>query len=289
MVATIDRDGSQKIRATGRGAGITATGIAFGYGNRLVLSDVDLTVKTGDMVAVVGPNGSGKTTLLRVLSGTLWPQQGKVWLDGEPLGKLSRSTIARQVAVLPQDTSVPFAFTVQQMVLMGRIPYLRPLVGESRHDHEVARRAMLATGTAHLADRVFNELSGGERQRVLIAMALAQQPRLLLLDEPMVHLDVSHQIEVLELVQGLNREEGITVVAVMHDLNLAAMYFDRVVLVNHGQIVASGVPSDVFSPELVQRVFRTTVRVVPHPTAAVPYLVFLPQNGNRDAGAGNGH
>lgn len=270
----------------GKGALIEAKGVEFGYGNGRILTDLSVRVGAGEMMAVAGPNGSGKTTLLRLLSGTLRPQRGEVALDAEPLWRLSRLAIARRMAVLSQDTSVPFAFTARQIVMMGRIPYLRPLAGETRRDYEVAQQAMVATGTDHLADRIFNELSGGERQRVLIAMALAQQPSLLLLDEPTVHLDINHQIEILELVRRLNRERGITVVAVMHDLNLTALYFDRVVLIDGGSIVASGRPSEVLVPETVRRVFNTTVQVVPHPTQAAPYLIVIPQNGDGDQGVG---
>lgn len=266
--------------SAGGGASVEARGITFGYGNGPILVNLSVRVGSGEMVAVAGPNGSGKTTLLRLLSGTLRPRQGEVVLDAEPVCRLSRLAIARRVAVLSQDTSVPFALTVRQIVMMGRIPYLRPLVGETRRDYEVAQQAMVATATDHLADRIFNELSGGERQRVLIAMALAQQPSLLLLDEPTVHLDINHQIEILELVRRLNREGGITVVGVMHDLNLAALYFDRVVLIDRGSIVASGRPAEVLVPETVQRVFNTSVQVVPHPTHAAPYLIVIPQNGN---------
>lgn len=282
MVEVLDeKRGYQANNAGTASTSVEAVGVSFGYDNGRVLADLNLRIDAGEMVAVAGPNGSGKTTLLRVLSGTLRPQQGEVRLDDEPVHRLSRLAVARRVAVLSQDTSVPFAFTAQQIVMMGRIPYLRPLIGESSHDYAVARQSMAATGTDHLSNRIFNELSGGERQRVLIAMALAQQPRLLLLDEPTVHLDISHQIEVLELVRHLNRERGLSVIAVMHDLNLAALYFDRVVLMENGRIVASGSPSDVLVPELVQRVFHTTVQVVPHPTASVPHLVVVPQNGDR--------
>ncbi len=274
-----DGDG-HKSESAGCGGSIEAIGVAFSYGNGRVLNDLTLRVGSGEMVAVVGPNGSGKTTLLRVLSGTLRPQRGEVRLDGEPVRHLSRLAIARRMAVLSQETSVPFAFTARQIVLMGRIPYLHPLAGETRRDHEVVRQAMAATTTDHLAERIFNELSGGERQRVLIAMALAQQPTLLLLDEPTVHLDISHQIEVLELVRRLNRETGITVVAVMHDLNLAALYFERMVLVNGGCVVADGRPIDVLAPGVVESVFNTAVRVVPHPTETAPCVIVVPRNGS---------
>lgn len=267
-----------KSELAGRGGSIEVIGVAFSYGNGRVLNGLSLRIEAGEMVALAGPNGSGKTTLLRVLSGTLHPQRGEVKLDGEPVARLSRLAIAKRMAVLSQDTSAPFAFTARQIVLMGRIPYLHPLIGETRKDHEVARQAMAATATDHLADRVFNELSGGERQRVLIAMALAQQPTVLLLDEPTVHLDINHQIEVLELVRRLNRETGITVVSVMHDLNLAALYFERIVMVSGGRVVANGRPADVLVPEVVQAVFNTAVRVVPHPTGTAPCIIVMPRS-----------
>jgi iron complex transport system ATP-binding protein len=283
----LEADNGQQQEA--RGVPIEANSIAIGFDNGRILQDISLRVKAGEMVALLGANGSGKTTLMRVLSGTLRPQTGSVTLADNPINQLSRLEIARIMAMLAQDASVPYAVNVLQVVMMGRIPYLRPLVGESKVDYEVAQRAMEATRTDHLARRIFSELSGGERQRVLVAMALAQEPRLLLLDEPTVHLDINHQVEVLDLVRSINRQEGITVLAVMHDLNLAAMYFDRLVFIQNGFVVADGLPREVLLPELVQRVFHTPVAVMSHPVTASPHVIILPRNGHdNDNDNGNG-
>ena len=234
--------------------------LTFGYTDQALLYGVQMRVECGEMVGLLGPNGSGKTTLLRLLSGILRAQRGRILLDGRELAAWGRRGIAQRVAVVPQELQVPFAFTVEQMVALGRTPYVSLFGTRSRHDYEVARQAMAAAEVSDLAERVFNELSGGERQRVMIAMALAQQPRLLLLDEPTSHLDIKYQIEVLELVRQLNRETGVTVIAALHDLNLAARYFPRLLLFQRG-IVADGGPAEVLEPHLLQRVYGVSVQV----------------------------
>ncbi len=171
---------------------------------------------------------------------------------------------------------MPFGFTVYEMVMLGRTPHVRPLVGVSARDRQIVLEQMRLTGVADLASRPFNELSGGERQRVVVAMALAQEPEILLLDEPVVHLDISHQVEILELVKRLNRERGLTVLATMHDLNLAALYFDRLILLERGQVVADGTPAQVVQEERIRRVFGATVQVQEHPTRRTPHVVLLP-------------
>ncbi len=259
---------------------LVAQNIEFAYDGQKVLSGVDVALEKRGLVALLGPNGSGKTTLLKILSGILPPRAGHVMMDGADLATLNRRQIAQRIAMVPQDLHVPFAFTVREMVLLGRTPYARPLLGESAHDHAAVDRAMDLTETRALPDRVFGELSGGEQQRVVIAMALAQEPQILLLDEPTVHLDINHQIEVLELVRKLNRERGLTVLATMHDLNLASLYFDRLILLNEGRIIVEGKPSEVLSAERVQQVFGAQVLVQEHPTQSnVPQVVLLPTNG----------
>ncbi len=235
-------------------------GVTFGYGPQPLFYDVHLQVHEGEMVGLLGPNGSGKTTLLRLLSGVLSPQQGKILLEGRDLRQWGRRGAAQRVAVVPQELHMPFAFTVEQMVSLGRTPFVNLLGSQSRHDRMIVEDAMEAANIAPLADRVFNELSGGERQRVLVAMALAQQPRLLLLDEPTSHLDIKYQIDILELVSQLNRERGVTVIAAMHDLNLAARYFPRLLLFQRG-IVADASPAEVLEPGLLSRVYGVNVQV----------------------------
>jgi iron complex transport system ATP-binding protein len=260
---------------------IEAQRVTFGYGRRAItriptdggrtdarsrpyapptLYDVNVQVHAGEMVGLLGPNGSGKTTLLRLLSGVLLPQQGQVLLKGRDLRQWRRRGVARHIAVVPQDLHMPFAFTVEHMVSLGRTPFVSFFGSQTKRDQEIVYNAMRTCDIAALAGRVFNELSGGERQRVMVAMALAQQPELLLLDEPTSHLDIKYQIEILELVQRLNREHGVTVIAAMHDLNLAARYFPRLVLFQRG-IVADASPAEVLEPGLLGRVYGVNVQV----------------------------
>ncbi len=255
---------------------LRAENIDFSYYNGLVLKQVRLALRPGDLVGLIGPNGSGKTTLLKVLSGVLPPKRGEVYLEGANLRSLSRRQIAREIAVVPQELHVPFTFTAREIVGMGRTPHVRPWRGEGPADRAVVERVMAATQTVGLANRPFNELSGGEQQRVVIAMALAQEPRLLLLDEPTVHLDINHQVEILELLTRLNCEEGLTVLATMHDLNLAALYFDRLMMLNEGEIVAEGTPHEVLHEENIRTVFQANVRVQSHPTRHRPQIIVLP-------------
>src|SRR6184192_3095810 len=235
-------------------------GITFGYAKQPLLYAVHLQVCAGEMLGLLGPNGSGKTTLLRLISGVLRPQQGKVFLDGRDLQQWGRRGAARRIAVVPQELHMPFAFTVEDMVGLGRTPFVNFLGSQTKHDQSIVQEAMQAAGIDTLAPRFFNELSGGERQRVIIAMALAQEPRLLLLDEPTSHLDIKYQVETLELVQRLNRERGVTVIAAMHDLNLAARYFPRLLLFQRG-IVADAGPAEVLEPKLLSRVYGVNVQV----------------------------
>jgi len=235
--------------------------LTFGYGDKPLLYDVSLQVRKGEMIGLLGPNGSGKTTLLRLISGLFSPQRGTVTVEGRTLRHWGRRGAAQRIAVVPQELHVPFAFTVGHMVSLGRTPFVKPFLGtRTAHDQRIVTEALHAAGIASFADRVFNELSGGERQRVLIAMALAQEPTLLLLDEPTSHLDIKYQIETLELVQRLNRERGVTIIAAIHDLNLASRYFSRLLLFQRG-IVADGGPAEVLAPAVLSRVYGIDVRV----------------------------
>jgi iron complex transport system ATP-binding protein len=255
---------------------LEARGIDFSYYDGLVLRDVSLGLRVGDLMGLIGPNGSGKTTLLGVLSGLLVPSRGEVYLDGQGIRAFDRRQVAQRVAVVPQELNVPFAFSSYEMVMMGRTPHVRPILGAGPRDRQVVVDKMELTATLDLAERPFNELSGGEKQRVIIAMALAQEPQILLLDEPTVHLDINHQVEILELIKRLNRQEGLTVLATMHDLNLAALYFDRLILLDRGQVVASGSPSEVLREESIRQVFQADVQVQEHPTHHTPQVVVLP-------------
>ncbi len=257
--------------------GLQIRQVYFSYLNGLVLHNISLSIEAGEMVGLLGPNGSGKTTLVKLASGILKPDQGEIRLDGSILSQLSRKSIARSVAVVPQQFHIPFAFTVAEVVMLGRIPFLKAFAGESEIDRRAVADTLELVGISELQGRRFDELSGGERQKVILAMALAQQPKLLLLDEPTVHLDIAHQVEILELVRRLNAEQGLTVIAAMHDLNLASLYFDRLILLKEGRISADGAPTQVLTEERIRDVFSAAVRVELHPVTGVPHIIVVPK------------
>jgi len=248
----------------------------FSYLDGPVLQDIAFSIEEGERVGLLGPNGSGKTTLLKLACGLLRPCQGQVRLDEGDLRQMSRRAVARKVAVVPQHFEMPFAFTVEQMVALGRTPFIGRFSSEGPVDREAIERALTATNIASLASRLFNELSGGERQKVILAMALAQDPELLILDEPTVHLDINHQVEIFDLVKRLNEEKGLTIIAALHDLNQAAIYFDRLIILKEGRLVADGPPRSVLTREMVKDVFGITVQIHPHPTLGKPQVVPLP-------------
>ena len=227
----------------------------FAYGRRPVLRDVSVAVERGELVALLGTNGSGKTTLLRLVAGTLRPSGGRVFVEGRPVGEWSRPELARRVAVLPQQLELPPGFRVGEVVEMGRAPHARRLFGRTEDDERAVERALRDADALELAQRPVDKLSGGERQRVLVAMALAQEPQLLLLDEPTLHLDVAHQLALLSTIDRLRRSRELTVVAVLHDLGMAAAFAPRVAVLHDGAVVAQGPPSEILSVELVRRVF----------------------------------
>ncbi|HEY7023089.1 MAG TPA: ABC transporter ATP-binding protein [Ktedonobacterales bacterium] len=234
--------------------------VNFAYRRALALDSVSFRVAPGEMVGLLGPNGAGKSTILKLAAGTLRPNAGRVCLLGDEASRLPRREAARRVAVVPQEFTVQFPYTVRQIVEMGRTPRLNLLGTLDTDDHAAVDSALATTNITHLADRVFNELSGGERQRVLLALALAQEGQVLLLDEPTAHLDIRWQIETLELLRRLNAERGLTILAALHDLNLAARYFSRLVLLNK-RVVADGPPSRALEQELLGAVFGAAVTV----------------------------
>ena len=235
-----------------------------------------MKVGNGDLVGIVGPNGSGKTTLLRLVTGVLSPQSGKILVDGADLTTLSTKQRARLVSIVPQDPQLPLSYTVLDLVLMGRNPHLKLLQWEGRRDLEIAIHAMEMTGIDHLAGRAIGTLSGGERQRAVVAMALAQEAPVMLLDEPTSSLDLSHQSRVMDLVRKAQRERGGSVLVAMHDLNLAAQYCDRLVMLSNGRCYVDGVPGDVLTPEHIYNVYGVRVAVLSHPVTGVPVVVPLP-------------
>ena len=239
--------------------GLEIRGLTAGYGEREVLQDVSLRLAAGEVVALAGPNGAGKTTLLRVASGTLPAWRGAVRWQGEDLLALPPRLRARRMAVVPQARQAPPTFTVYQTVMLGRTPYLSWLGVPGPRDRAAVRRALEQTDLTGLAHRMLGQLSGGEQQRVLLARALAQETPLLLLDEPTTHLDLRHQVALLKMVRRLSRENGLTVLMVLHDLNLAARFADRIALFSRGQVVAAGTPREVLTPALIAEVYQTKV------------------------------
>jgi iron complex transport system ATP-binding protein len=234
--------------------------LSFAYREHLVVREVTTSIAQGEMVGLLGPNGAGKSTLLKLAAGALHPGRGSIRLLGSDVKQLSQREIARQVAFVPQDFSVQFGYTVRQIVSLGRTPYLGVLGVERGEDRQAVEEALAEASLVNLAERVFNELSGGERQRVLVALALAQHSPIVLLDEPTAHLDIKHQIEVLELLRRLNRTRGLTVLAALHDLNLAARYFPRLILFRNA-VVAEGSPARVLDGTLLSEVYETPVQV----------------------------
>jgi iron complex transport system ATP-binding protein len=243
-------------------AGVSSAYSLPGGGRREVLRDVSLELRPGELVALLGPNGSGKTTLLRLLTGQLSPDAGSVALDGRPVGEWRRDDLARRVAVLPQQLDLPAGFRVAELVEMGRAPHARSLFGSTAEDERAVRQALVDADAIELAARYADELSGGERQRVLVAMALAQEPELLLLDEPTLHLDLAHQVALLRTIRRLRGHRSLTVLAVLHDINLAAAFAPRVVVLAEGGVAADGAADDVLTPALVERVFGVSVRAL---------------------------
>ncbi|MCE4944999.1 ABC transporter ATP-binding protein [Streptomyces noursei] len=252
---------------------MTARGLTLSYEERTVVEGLDLDVPDGAVTVVVGPNACGKSTLLRALGRLLRPRRGAVLLDGTDLAKIPTRKIAQSLGLLPQTPVAPEAITVGDLVARGRQPHQRWWQQWSAEDERAVVEAMARTDVATLADRPVDELSGGQRQRVWIAMALAQETDLLLLDEPTTYLDIAHQVEVLDLVRQLNHERDRTVVAVLHDLNQAARYADHLVAMKAGRIVAQGRPGDVVTADLVRAVFGLDSVVVPDPVTGSPLVV----------------
>jgi len=253
---------------------IEAHNLGQEYGGRSVLRDINLKVKSGEVFALIGPTGAGKTTLLRLLDLLEVPAQGKVYFDGTDVTSIRQERLrARRRMSFVQQKPVVFTMSVFDNAACG-------LKWRREEDELIRRRvdaALELVGMTEYGDRNAKTLSGGETQRVAIARALATQPELLLLDEPTVHLDITHQIEILELVRGLNVERGLTVIAAMHDLNLASLYFDRLILLKEGRISAEGTPAQVLTEDTIREVFSASVRVEPHPATGVPHIVVMPK------------
>ena len=247
---------------------LSASALTVGYGERTILTEVDLAIGTGERLALVGPNGAGKSTLLRTLTGVLDPRSGEIRQGGVPIGSLERKAVARAIAVVPELAQLPFEMRVDDVVALGRLPHEPPLGGPRPADRAAVTAAIDRVGVGHLRHRDARELSMGERQLVFIAIALAQAAPILVLDEPTAHLDIRHQVDVMELLVDLNERDGTTIVAVLHDLALAAHFFPRIVVMNGGRIVADGRPADTLDDAHIRDVFGVDPALVRLPVGA---------------------
>ncbi|MGW6915254.1 ABC transporter ATP-binding protein [Kitasatospora sp. NPDC054939] len=252
---------------------LAAHGLHLRYGNRLVVDGLDLELPGGAVTAIVGPNACGKSTLLRGLVRLLDPASGTVTLDGSDIHRMPARALAKRMGLLPQQPVTPEAITVEALVRLGRFPHQRMLTPWSKADQEAVEEALRRTGTAELRDQQVDRLSGGQRQRAWIALALAQDTELLLLDEPTTFLDLRHQLDVLDLVADLHAEAGRTVVMVLHDLGQAARYADHLVVLKDGRLAAAGPPGEVLTADLVESVFQVPCQVVPDPESGTPLVV----------------
>ena len=253
--------------------------VAFSYSkgkraeSEAVLKELSCLILSGRVLGILGPNGSGKSTLLKLLARVLQPQKGTIEILSQSLAGLSQLDVAKRVALVPQETLQVFPFTIAEMVLMGRSPHHQGWGGwhwEDSQDWAVVQKAMEELDVAHLGNRLVTEVSGGERQRAVIARALVQEPQILLLDEPTAFLDLHHQLDIARIIKRLNRERGLTVVLVSHDLNLASQYCDQVLLLNHGRLAAMGSPQAVIKPEVIEAVYGCSVLVDRHPQSGLP-------------------
>ncbi len=254
---------------------LSINNLSCGYDSKTVLINVNLEVEAGQLVGIIGPNGSGKTTLLRAITRVLRPQQGDITLHGKNVWQMTARELARSVAVVSQSVEAA-SMTVEEYVLLGRIPhYERFQFLETKKDRKIAQEAMKLTDSLRIKDKPMGEISGGERQLALVARALAQEPSLLLLDEPTAHLDIAHQVSILDLVRKLNRESGLTVIMVLHDLNLASEYCRQLALLSDGRIRKTGTPEEVIDYETIEETYKTVVVVEKNPISGKPFVMVV--------------
>ncbi|OIN97210.1 hypothetical protein AUJ66_04055 [Candidatus Desantisbacteria bacterium CG1_02_38_46] len=251
--------------------------LVCGYDGEEVIKGLSFSVQSGEFLGILGPNGAGKTTLFRAITGVLKHSSGKIYYQEKELLEIPAREIAREIAVLPQILEISFSFSVEEFVRMGRFSHRGRLEGFRKEDEIAVEKAMETTGILNLKSRSVNQLSGGERQRVLLAQALAQEPSLLLLDEPTAHLDISHQVEICDLIKNLNREKSLTVIMVLHDLNLASDYCDQLILINKGKLYKIGPPEEVLTYQIIEEVYKTTVVVRQNPVSFRPHIFLVPK------------
>jgi iron complex transport system ATP-binding protein len=251
--------------------------VSLGYGKNTVLRGISFKANPGEILGIIGPNGSGKSTLIRGMTRIIEPSSGNIFLDGSNIASLDRRKLAQIIAVVPQNPALPETFTAFEVVLMGRTPHLGLLRYESQNDLSIVRASMEATRTVSLAQRRVSELSGGERQRLTIARALAQEPKIILMDEPTANLDINFQIETLGLACQLCRRQKLIVVIALHDLNLASQYCDRLIVLNNGGIHCQGTPREVINAQTIKDVYGARVYVYPHPVNKLPATLIMPE------------
>jgi iron complex transport system ATP-binding protein len=256
---------------------INVKNLSHSFGEALVLKNISFQVPQRDFFIIIGPNGSGKTTLMKVISGILKPQNGELKILNRPIDQYHRKALAKTIAFVPQMTFADFPFTVTEIVLMGRSPYLGILGLEQENDLEVASQAITFTGLENLAHRKLDQLSGGEQQRVFIARAICQEPDIILLDEPTASLDLAYQVRIMDLMEKLKTEKGITVVMVSHDVNLAAMYADHLMLLHKGQVVCQGLPDEVLTYKTLEETYGCTLLVDESPLGNFPRVTLVPR------------
>ncbi|MCP4352332.1 MAG: heme ABC transporter ATP-binding protein [Desulfobacterales bacterium] len=251
--------------------------LSYSYGKDNVLKDISFSVQKGEFFIIIGPNGSGKTTLLKTINSIIRPMKGRIEIYGHSYRTYTRKAVAQVIAFVPQEVPADFPFTVREVVLMGRTPHLGVLGLESEKDKEIAEEAMSFTHVSHIFHRKLSQLSGGERQRVFIARAVCQEPRIILLDEPTASLDLAHQVRVMDLMEKLKNEKNITVIMISHDVNLAAMYGDRLLLLRQGQIMSMGRPENVLTFETLEKAYGCVLMVKKSPLGDFPQVILVPQ------------
>ncbi|MDD5312477.1 MAG: ABC transporter ATP-binding protein [Dehalococcoidia bacterium] len=262
---------------------LIANEATFGYGGNITLKSISLKSRPGELLGIIGPNGSGKTTLLKGLSGLLKALKGEVLFNSTDITRIEHRTIAKKIALVPQNAVLPDLFTALEIVLMGRTPHLGLLGHESEKDFRIALQAMKVTRTVHLVQRRINEISGGEKQRLIIARALAQEAEILLLDEPTANLDINYQVETFSVLHKLCTDSNLTVVTALHDLNLACQFCHRLIMLRDGLIYKQGTPSDIINSSSIEKVFDAHVQVYPHPVNSLPvtYITAVPERKHK--------
>ena len=257
-------------------------GVSFRYDSQWCLEGIDFELKKAEIVGMIGPNGSGKSTLLKIMDGLLKIQKGEILLRNKPISRYRRADIAKQIAMVPQESTFRFPFSVFEVVLMGRFPHLGLFPFEGKEDLEIAQQSMRLTGTLDLARRSIHELSGGEKQRVLIARALTQRAQVILLDEPTSFLDIRHKVEIFELISSLTQTQGLSVIIVSHDISLAAQYCQRMVLLNKGSVYRIGEPAEVITVDTISTAYQCPVLVDKNPISKTPRVTVLSRRGKDD-------